>query len=82
VKQRSLRRSRLKVPFVTEALLIFARIVGTSMPPVNFGATLRHLDGCSTSEEVKQNGNYSYDQQDVNESAGDVKSSEAQQPQY
>jgi hypothetical protein len=59
VKQRSLPRSGLKVPFVTEALLIFAAIVGTCMPPVNFGETLKHLDGCSAAEEVKQNGNYS-----------------------
>jgi hypothetical protein len=43
VKQRSLPRSDLKVPFVTEALLIFARIVGTGMRPVNFGETLKHL---------------------------------------
>ena len=52
------------------------------MPTVNFGEPLKHLDGCSAAEEVKQNGNYSQDQQEVNESAGDVKSSEAQQPQY
>jgi hypothetical protein len=40
------------------------------------------LNGSSTAEEVEQNGNYGKDQQDVDESAGDVKSSETQQPQY
>jgi hypothetical protein len=59
VKQRSFPHSGMKVPFVAEALLIFARIVGTCMPPVNFGETLKHLYGCSAAEEVKQNGNYS-----------------------
>jgi hypothetical protein len=39
------------------------------------------LNGSSTAEEVEQNGNYGKDQQNVDESAGDVKSSEPQQPQ-
>jgi hypothetical protein len=39
------------------------------------------LNGSSTAEEVEQNGNYGKYQQNVNESAGDVKSSETQQPQ-
>ena len=38
------------------------------------------LDGSSTAEEVEQNGNYSKNQQDVDQSAGDVKSGETQQP--
>jgi hypothetical protein len=40
------------------------------------------LNGSSTAEEVEQNGNYCKYQQNVDESAGDVKCSEAQQPQY
>jgi hypothetical protein len=39
------------------------------------------LNRSSTPEEVEQNGNYGKYQQNVNESAGDVKSSETQQPQ-
>jgi hypothetical protein len=40
------------------------------------------LNGSSTAEEMKQNGNYGKNQQNVDESAGDVKRSETQQPQY
>jgi len=40
------------------------------------------LDSSSTAEEVEQNGNYGKNQQNVDKSAGDVKSSETQQPQY
>ena len=40
------------------------------------------LDGSSTAEEVKQNRDYGKNQQNVDESAGDVKSSKTQQPQY
>jgi hypothetical protein len=40
------------------------------------------LNRSSTAEEVEQNGNYGKDQQNVNESAGDVKSGETQQPQH
>jgi hypothetical protein len=40
------------------------------------------LNGSSTAEEVEQNGNYGKNQQKVDESAGDVKRSETQQPQY
>jgi hypothetical protein len=40
------------------------------------------LNRSSTAEEVEQNGNYGKDQQDMDESAGDVKSGETQQPQY
>jgi hypothetical protein len=38
------------------------------------------LNGSSTAEEVEQNGDYGKYQQDVDESAGDVKSGETQQP--
>jgi hypothetical protein len=38
------------------------------------------LNGSSTPEEVEQDGNYGKDQQNVDESAGDVKSGETQQP--
>jgi hypothetical protein len=38
------------------------------------------LDGSSTAEEVEQNGNYGKYQQDVDEPAGNVKSSESEQP--
>jgi hypothetical protein len=40
------------------------------------------LNGSSTAEEVEQDGNYGKNQQNVDESAGDVKRSETQQPQY
>jgi hypothetical protein len=40
------------------------------------------LDGSPTAEEVEQNGDYGKNQQNVDESAGDVKRSETQQPQY
>jgi hypothetical protein len=40
------------------------------------------LDSSSTAEQVEQNGNYGKNQQNVDKSAGDVKSSETQQPQY
>jgi hypothetical protein len=40
------------------------------------------LYGGSTAEEVEQNRNYGQDQQNVDESAGDVKRGETQQPQY
>ena len=40
------------------------------------------LNGSSTAEKVEQNGNYGKNQQNVDESAGDVKRSETQQPQY
>ncbi|HEX3544129.1 MAG TPA: hypothetical protein VHT31_06350 [Candidatus Acidoferrum sp.] len=40
------------------------------------------LNGSSTAEEVEQNGNYGKYQQNVDEPAGDMKSSETQQPQY
>jgi hypothetical protein len=40
------------------------------------------LDRSSTAEEVEQNGNYGKNQQNMDESAGDVKRSETQQPQY
>jgi hypothetical protein len=40
------------------------------------------LYGGSTAEEVKQDRNYCEDQQNVDESAGDVKRGETQQPQY
>jgi hypothetical protein len=40
------------------------------------------LDRSSTAEEVEQNGNYGKNQQNVDESAGDVKRGETQQPQY
>ncbi|HTC67738.1 MAG TPA: hypothetical protein VK685_11440 [Candidatus Acidoferrum sp.] len=40
------------------------------------------LDGSSTAEEVEQNRDYGKNQQDVDESAGDVKRGETQQPQY
>jgi hypothetical protein len=40
------------------------------------------LNRCSTAKEVEQNGNYGKNQQNVDEPAGDVKSSETQQPQY
>jgi len=43
---------------------------------------LLKLNRGSTAEEVEQDGNYGKNQQNVDESAGDVKSSEAQQPQY
>jgi hypothetical protein len=39
------------------------------------------LNGSSTAEEVEQNGNYGKDQQNVDESAGDVKRGETQQPE-
>jgi hypothetical protein len=39
------------------------------------------LNGSSTAEEVEQNGDYGKDQQNVDQTAGDVKSSETQQPQ-
>jgi hypothetical protein len=38
------------------------------------------LDRGSTAEEMEQNGNYGKNQQNVYESAGDVKRSETQQP--
>ena len=38
------------------------------------------LDRSSTAEEMEQNGNYGKNQQNVYESAGDVKRSETQQP--
>ena len=38
------------------------------------------LHGSSTAEEVEQNRDYGKNQQNVDESAGDVKSSETQQP--
>ena len=41
-----------------------------------------NLNGGSTAEEVEQNRDYGKNQQNVDESAGDVKSSETQQPQY
>jgi hypothetical protein len=40
------------------------------------------LNGSSTAEKVEQDGNYGKNQQNVDESAGDVKRSETQQPQY
>ena len=40
------------------------------------------LDGSSTAEEVEQNRDYGKNQQNVDESAGDVKRGETQQPQY
>jgi hypothetical protein len=40
------------------------------------------LNGSSTAEEVEQDGNYGKNQQNVDESAGDVKRGETQQPQY
>jgi hypothetical protein len=42
----------------------------------------RKLNSSSTAEEVEQDGNYGKNQQNVDESAGDVKRSETQQPQY
>jgi hypothetical protein len=40
------------------------------------------LNSSSTAEEVEQYGDYGKDQQNVDEPAGDVESSETQQPQY
>jgi hypothetical protein len=40
------------------------------------------LNGGSTAEEVEQNGNYGKNQQNVDQSTGDVKRGETQQPQY
>ena len=40
------------------------------------------LDGSSTAEEVEQNRDYGKNQQNVDQSAGDVKRGETQQPQY
>jgi hypothetical protein len=40
------------------------------------------LNGSSTAEEVEQNGNYGKNQQNVDQSTGDVKRGETQQPQY
>ena len=40
------------------------------------------LLGSSTAEEVEQNRDYGKNQQNVDESAGDVKRGETQQPQY
>jgi hypothetical protein len=40
------------------------------------------LDGSSTAEEVEQNRDYGKNQQNVDESAGDMKRGETQQPQY
>jgi hypothetical protein len=40
------------------------------------------LYGSSTAEEMEQNRDYGKNQQNVDQSAGDVKRGETQQPQY